>query len=76
MKPLVYVKRKELTLEERFKYVSEESSDSTDEEWTLASKQTKSEESTRISWRYVSSACICLPLHVWYVSGIILEYGL
>ena len=46
MKPLVYVKRKELTLEERFKYVSEESSDSTDEEWTLAPKQTKSEEST------------------------------
>ena len=35
MKPLIYVKRVFVPLEEQFKYLSDESSDDSDEEWTL-----------------------------------------
>ena len=34
VKPLVYVKRVFIPLEEQFKYLSDESSDDSDEEWT------------------------------------------
>ena len=47
MKPLIYVKRVYVPLEEQFKYLSEESSDSSDEEWTMGpakkKKQNKNE---------------------------------
>ena len=34
VKPLIYVKRVFIPLEEQFKYLSDESSDDSDEEWT------------------------------------------
>ena len=41
MKPLVYVIRVYVPLEEQFKYLSEESSDSSDEEWTMGPAKKK-----------------------------------
>ena len=41
VKPLIYVKRVHVPLEEQFKYLSDESSDSSDEEWTLGPKKKK-----------------------------------
>ena len=44
MKPLIYVKRVHVPLEEQFKYLSDESSDSSDEEWTLGPKKKKKDK--------------------------------
>ena len=44
MKPLVYVKRVYVPLEEQFKYLSEESSDSSDEEWTMGPAKKKKQD--------------------------------
>ncbi len=41
VKPLIYVKRVWVPLEEQFKYLSDESSDDSDEEWTLAPQKKK-----------------------------------
>ena len=43
VKPLIYVKRVHVPLEEQFKYLSDESTDSSDEEWTLGPKKKKKE---------------------------------
>ena len=43
VKPLIYVKRVHVPLEERFKYLSDESSDTSDEEWTLDPKKKRKE---------------------------------
>ena len=44
MKPLIYVKRVYVPLEEQFKYLSEESSDSSDEEWTMGPAKKKKKD--------------------------------
>ena len=44
MKPLIYVKRVYVPLEEQFKYLSEESSDSSDEEWTMGPAKKKKQD--------------------------------
>ena len=44
VKPLIYVKRVHVPLEEQFKYCSDESSDTSDEEWTLGPKKKKKEK--------------------------------
>ena len=50
VKPLVYVKKKIVPVEEQFKYVSDESSsDSNDEDWNLTAKQKKKESDKRFS---------------------------
>ena len=41
VKPLIYVKRVFIPLEEQFKYLSDESSDDSDEEWTLGPQKKK-----------------------------------
>ena len=40
----MYVKRVYVPLEEQFKYLSEESSDSSDEEWTLGPAKKKKQD--------------------------------
>merc|ERR1712168_934266 len=44
VKPLVYVKRVHVPLEEQFKYLSEESSDTSDEEWTMGPAKKKKQD--------------------------------
>ena len=44
MKPLVYVERVFVPLEQQYKYLSDESTDSEDEEWTLGPKKKKKDK--------------------------------
>ena len=40
----MYIKRVDIPLEEQFKYLSEESSDSSDEEWTIGPAKKKKKD--------------------------------
>ena len=44
MKPLIYVERVFVPLEEQYKYLSDESSSDSDEEWCLDEKNKKSKK--------------------------------
>ena len=44
MKPLIYVERVFVPLEEQYKYLSDESTSDSDEEWCLNSKKKKKEK--------------------------------
>ena len=44
VKPLVYVERVYVPLEQLYKYVSDESTDTEDEEWTLGPKKEKKQK--------------------------------